>query len=412
MVFLILPYLNVGFLKGNKFNSMNTSIVFNQSVGTPLIKNKFAISKMGLMFLFVFFLFVNKISFSSGLRFPLYGQLVSAGILAVLVANYWQATRSAILFSVFSFFFVFIFYLFVTPISYLRYAQYWMYLLPLFVFPGLTTSKEFSNLLISVSKFSVFLFIALFFIGVGHSLSYGMPRMEGLMSEPSALALPLSITLVYSMFKRNYMLLVISIIGILLTRSPTVGLVSFSSLLLVFVLMSNRKVKVVAIALSVTIMIAGYYLLVLSPPAVLLEIKFFDRLHVGLLSLITLGEAGYNPRVDLTIGIYDYYKDIWNPVFGLGPNAGDLMLQDGLKSFISLPFDVLLSYGLLGFVLYTISIIVVFFKRNNLEEFICLSVLLVYTTINSAQGIFLQMLFLLLIIMKIFPSRNNKVDLQ
>ena len=267
---------------------------------------------------------------------------------------------------------------------------------------------------------SVYLSIILFFLHIGIDLGYSIPRMQGLLSEPSAQALPISVTLLYSMSRNGYkriLMICVSLLAIYLTKSPTVFIVSFISLFFYFISFKQRLIQII---IFLFLLLLIYHSLdILEWIDLFIDNSTLTRVIDGFISIKTLGQVGYNPRV---IGIMQFFKDVTETpfIFYLGrglDSATSYYLNKGtLRYTYNLPSEIMFSLGIVG-VFFYITFILIILKtmlKSYISRILFISIL-VYTTLNSAMGISYQIFMYIyfsymfqILLRNIYNERNNE----
>ncbi|MED5512145.1 MAG: hypothetical protein VYB81_05285 [Pseudomonadota bacterium] len=240
------------------------------------------------------------------------------------------------------------------------------------------TIVAISFLLRSLLGFSVF---------INHG--YLQDRYHALFTEPSAMAIPLSV-LIYDAFKsKNYKWIVFSLFAMFLIKS----LIVFSVFLITvsfFLMVRFFGFRAVSFATLFIIFLSTSFITVES-------ISFIEgyneRLYSGLVSILTLGENGYNPRMITTMSVINMLLDKGQLVLGFGFGVGEChtqYLEWKYDSNILMYF--LFSSGLIGLFLY-LSIILTAFVMINVKskyvfskEFALFIISFFGVLINGAQG--------------------------
>lgn len=249
---------------------------------------------------------------------------------------------------------------------------------------------QYSNKLVRIILFIIPAYIILFYLNVGSTITYGQHRMQGLLSEPSALAFPVAVFFLYALVQKSLYLFVIAVVAIFLSQSPTVILVSFASLLLFF----SFKIRYRYITLLVIVVfLIAFNILDMLKYLKSYEIQVFERLYSGVKFLFTFGEVGYNPRLENLFLAYEHFIN-GNIFIGNGLNSLSYMASqnDMLRDF-NIVFEILYSFGLFGLSIFSILLLLTYqyiknIKNNKIE--IVFSTIVCYTFTNSAQGIAFQ----------------------
>jgi len=234
---------------------------------------------------------------------------------------------------------------------------------------------------------------------------YGSPRVQALMTEPSATAPVIGSGILLSWKRRSYSGLALFIAFGILSRSATVILVVLASMIGVY-LLERGGAKAVLTGIGVFVLgIVGF--IVLGGPDWMIRNNIggdtAERLINGIRFAITLSEQGYNPRM---AGAIELVQQMWKNGFlltGYGLNSADVYFRpltppgEPITRTYSLYLFVLFSYGVIGvLVLLSISITTIFrVARNNRDILYVLIPFLMMSFINSAGG-FISYKFLIL----------------
>jgi len=257
--------------------------------------------------------------------------------------------------------------------------KYLLLLLPALIIPLVISLERYSQTLINLAIFSTILSIVLFLFNIGVDYSYGgYPRMQGFMSEPSAMSLPIGILLVYGVAIKNKYLIFLAFIALILSVSPTVIVVST---IILFIYYLSRLSLLKKIFLIIFLVLIIYFsidilkiFLDLFP-----DVHILHRIYDGLIYAYTGGESGYNTRLDKEYFFQDYIS-----YFGYGLNT----FPTGRDWNIH--FEVLYAFGLIGwsaFIFLSISTYLFLQKRQDIKIVIVFLSVFIYASLNSAQGI-------------------------
>ena len=278
------------------------------------------------------------------------------------------------------------------------YFAYIIYLLPVLLLTSFASKDQFEDSLIHSIAFLVKMSILFYFLGFGHNYSYSFSRMQGFLSEPSALGYPISVFLLWGLCytnKKKVFNILVGIFAIILSKSLIVYITTFFSLFLYNIFISSKKkafLKVIILCLMI------YYSIdILEFINSILNLSTLSRTIEGLRNIKTFGLVGYNPRF---AGIMQFWEDVnvSKPIlwFGRGLNsATPFYLNKGtLRYTYNLPSEIIFSLGLTGLFVYIFLLFLVlkFFGKTKKSKIIIYP-LLVYTTINSAMGISFQIIF-------------------
>lgn len=288
----------------------------------------------------------------------------------------------------------------------------------LYLFPFMLFLHKDSNLVerlqTIVIKFTI-LCIALFFLRIGVDSAYGAKRMQGLMSEPSAIAFCSSLLLVNFLLTKKKLPLFLTFICLLMTNSPTVMLVTAGTFFLYLFFKQNLFIKILIVTITLVLLLNLQNICIFLYDKT--EIYSFNRLALGLEALSSFGKGGYNPRLFTVFYILDNFKytDSFTKLFGIGwASQTYYFTSKGMLANICWWLDIYISFGLVGLSIFLIALFISFFKlksQPSLEKYSFLAIFM-YVTINTAMGIQLQLYFYALLLMifssKIKSSKINK----
>lgn len=298
------------------------------------------------------------------------------------------------------------FYSYGSDSNFLLISKYLIMLTPAFFIPNFLSMSSFSKNFIKLIIIFLMVSIVLYFFNIGVNYSYGgYKRLYGFLSEPSAMALPVSVLLLYSVYTKNKLLLILSIIALLLTKSPTVLVVSITTLLLYYIIqMRNKLFQIILLVLSFSI--AFNIVDILYFFISIFELHVFERLVHGIVNITSLGEAGYNPR----FSIFQEFIENYISLFGYGLNT-----YEGISRVWMLHMEVIYAFGLVGWVLFLLLILFTMRYIYNTDRisFIIVLSTFVYSSVNSARGIaftIIIFIYIMYFIKNIKIKRNLKYE--
>jgi len=267
---------------------------------------------------------------------------------------------------------------------------------------------EFINILTKFVSVTVVLIYVSFFVWKLTGIyfladdGYGFFRPHGLMTEPSAVTAFLSFLLVWSLLSKQYFYGAFVVGAVVLSGSVLALLISFISL--IYFMITSRSVlfKLMFLVLG---MLAIHYLYFFVLEYVPTGTSFADsqilRLKHAIISIMYLGEEGYNPRLNTLMDSIDYMSNNQvSYIFGNGPGSDSFIeFSDIARSSPMLPVYMLFNFGATGLMLYSYYVIKYGFLRFEFNKLNVLFVCLIFTTlINSAQGLLIYQLVLLMIL--------------
>jgi len=293
--------------------------------------------------------------------------------------------------------FIFFLYLPINPASTTGQLRFILFLSPALIIPFYYDYSELSEAFIRVCIFTLLLSILLFYCGIGVSDTYGESnmRMQGLLSEPSAMAIIIAPVFLCGIAYKRIQLLMLSIAGMFLSLSPTVVFVSLASLIVYLFSGVKSFLYKVILAVLITIIFIAFIYILKTGGGDFQGYFVLGRLFDGILNIITLGEAGYNPRFSQSMKMIELLSEKGGVWFGLGFNSADILEERAL----SLLFEMLFSFGAIGLLILILTVLYIIFNSSPSKNFnIAFSSLFVYCFANSAQGITIQILLFILII--------------
>lgn len=357
-------------------------------------KTSFSISLSSLGVLFFILLGTHNLIVDDSV-YKLYGGQIAVVLSTIIFLSYGRARHSQIASFILSYC-VLIIYTFITPLSVIEYWRFLFYLIPLFIIPWVFSLNTLIKVIFAAAFFLLISALFLYLMGIGASTGYGYTRLEGVMSEPSAVALPASLIFLYALKRKNALLLALSVVCGILSMSATVFFTAVTSLLIYTTMKARKSFTRAIIFLAGT---SSFISLLYAYSFHFAESKIFilKRIQTESQFIFSLGEEGYSRRGQAFFKIFDYFKDEWNPVYGIGLGASDLLNEVEL-GIIPLFIDIPISFGILGLIVYVSAIALFFLNSRNDYANIIFSVFLVYTTINTASGIFFKIPLIMIII--------------
>lgn len=350
-----------------------------------------------------FSIYANTLLFQ-GIEYPLYGYVFFILYSLVFFFIRGKVRGSQLVFFI-GIFLLFSAYVFTNPASLADQFHYFAMLIPLFVFPWFFDSRLLCHVIYKASLFAVVIFLILFAFGIGVDRSYGSPRLQGLMSEPSALSFPVTVVVFYAIISKKYVVLSIGLISIYLSASVMAMIIPvFSFFVMVLMSLKSKIAKFVFLSLFPLV----FYGVISLIKTLDVEILIFRRLQQGFLSLLSFGQEGYNPRVDHLVSLFDRLVSNDALLLGMGPNSASAIRYDDFIRSFSFPFEILISFGFLGLTCFLFVILFVMFNSNDKKFNATYSSAMVYVFLNSAMGITLQVLFLILTISFFVKGKQKK----
>jgi hypothetical protein len=349
-----------------------------------------------LLFIYFLFLFVHTLHMGAN-KTLLFGYLVSICTLLLYVLNKQRVNKKGgyVLLFLFLSFFLYL----KSDLNYINsQLKYWVYLVPLIIVPFICNSKDFNSILCKACLLTLIISVSLFILGIGIDTGYGFPRMHGLLSEPSALSLPISVVLLNGIFYKKKKYILISLFCILLTGSLMTVIITFFSYLM-YLFITRRLLSRVLLTAVFLFFLWSLFILI-DYLAQLGTYPSISRLQQGIVFIQTFGANGHNPRFFSVLEVISYIQEN-NFLYGGGINGAEKYIEvtSNLRD-LNLWLEILLSFGIVGTALFFVFLLVyVFFNKYvfSKDEAIILSSITVYCFLNSAQGIVFQSLFFIIL---------------
>jgi hypothetical protein len=244
---------------------------------------------------------------------------------------------------------------------------------------------NFVNILEDVFFKYLLLIVPLFFIGIGIDDAGGTSRIQGLMSEPSALSLILNFLLWTYLTRKNYKKLTLVILVCLLTFS----LVVYAQIILFYLLrlFFDRKFK--SFFKLILIGVTTLFILI-SFQNIESENWLINKISSAVNHTLSGGTEGKNSRsVDISRLIDEQNRNDLSYWIGNGPNYGVYYYssREMLTNTQNMPSIFFFNFGIFGFI---IGLFWIFYALNKLRKSIYYFLLLSsvsYSLINTASGI-------------------------
>lgn len=283
----------------------------------------------------------------------------------------------------------------------------------LYTFVAILLGAEFSKNDLSSTMEKMFfsyiiLALILFSLGIGVDADFFSGRIQGLTSEPSALALIITYVFWQMYYKKKYGKLLLVLAAAILTFSLTV----YACVLLHIIVRKLLQLRRLSDYVKGAIFLTGgaYCLLVVS------ELSFENPLAAKVVDAathtISLGERGRNTRAIDTESFFDaQHQDGFSYWLGNGPSSSVVYYKtnDTLAVARNLPTTILFDFGVVG-VAFLISIIFLCLKRIRQSSYFSLFVAaLTYCMINGAAGFVNDIYLFSLISYSFMTNKENRL---
>lgn len=312
-----------------------------------------------------------------------------------------------------------------SPLSFNDYAMYFLKYLSLFAiiiifFSDLTDVDLVEKTIVRFFKFyiliSLFLWTISFLtpIKIGVEVNWGIPRMQGLLSEPSNMSHFLPMMFVLNFINKQWKWLFLSIICIVLTYSPTVYLCTLLTVMLWLLIKTKLITRLI---LLITCLISNYliysYGFILSDFLRSKDFIQLSRLIDGISYIFGNETISGNARAELSnLGVeFLNTYNLWWTGSGFGSskaiadNFSETQMLFDMSNWLSLVlwFGLIPTAILISITVYAISIANP--KRTITIFFLGLTV---STSLNSG-GVYYQSLFFLILFLIL--SKNIKAPI-
>lgn len=247
---------------------------------------------------------------------------------------------------------------------------------------------------------------------------YGYHRPHALFSEPSACSLFLCYGFLKSYSTRQYFNAFFVLVAIFISGSLLALIIAF--LVFIYKYLNDRPAIYVLVFLTIvfSFIYVGYDQLVNYSPTGAMWDSQILRLRQAVISIETLGEDGYNPRLNTAVDMFVFMNEVplsW--LIGFGPGADTyLPFSDVASSGSSIITLLLFNFGFACLVAYFIFTVILINRIVGGTSFWFFAVSVFSTTaLNSAQGLLIYQLILFVLFLgfnyeetKLSSSRSGK----
>lgn len=279
-------------------------------------------------------------------------------------------------------------------------ATYLSMVVPLFlvglIFPPQITHRLLEAVCQHVLVFYVFIYSLPMDLGVDYS--YGYSRLQGFLSEPSALALPVAILGLAAVRRKSIFSLALVATVTYLAKSPTV-MVILATCLLLLVLIRINFLAILLSAFSALLLLPYTYVrsqfltILISLVEMLRDMGMpLYRVQQGLLFVQSAGEVGRNTRFD-----NNFFESGYFSYWGHGLNN---FFEEDLRDW---NFHLELMYGVGGIgwglcIVWIVTVLARAGRRNDLQWLFLVTLsVFVYVSLNSAMGLAFHGVFFLML---------------
>jgi hypothetical protein len=220
---------------------------------------------------------------------------------------------------------------------------------------------------------------------------YGTPRLQGLLSEPSAWAPFMPSLLLLALGRRRYIWAAIFVVAAALTKSPTILLGMALAVPAYYALAARRRSHRLTVFVSVTTAYTALICWLQSvsidrPLSTGLVDQFVFRLASGVHAMESGGTEGRNDRFSGTQSIiHDLATHGWLAA-GIGPGAEGYILEHHRLGPNALPVYLLACFGIIGVLVFAVLVVIAAVRLRKFESFRIFLPFIVASLINSADG--------------------------
>ncbi|WP_212996797.1 hypothetical protein [Winogradskya consettensis] len=240
---------------------------------------------------------------------------------------------------------------------------------------------------------------------------YGTPRLQGLLSEPSAWAPFVSALLLLALARRRRLWVGFFLLAAVLTKSPTVLLSTVGSLAAWYVLIRRRSTT--RYAMLAGLLVAGTIAVnwlkgidIYRPLSSSLVDQFVVRLASGVHAVTSGGVTGRNDRFTSTQAVIDEMALrgwLWT---GIGPGSeGYILGSTGLLPN-ALPVYVMASFGILGVIVLMGMLVRTIIRLRTRASLGLFLAFIIASMINSAGGWEFYKFVIVAVVVAGIPARS------
>jgi hypothetical protein len=343
--------------------------------------NKISIFKVSIFLT----LCIELTSAPKGISFPIFGNIIGFVFLFFLLIRNITQVILTLVFTIF----IFLFYLLYNPNYYINSFEPYkalFYALVAILFSVEYRKKDMIKILTQVFFNYLILITILYFLGYGIDDAGGSLRIQGLMSEPSALSLILCFLFWFYIKEKNYKKLFFVLFVSLLTMSLTVYIhfVLFYFVRLVLNLNSKSFIKLTIL-----------FFLILLSYVLLINIQsdywLINKLQDAILFIQSGGMEGKNTRIIEKSIIYDdQNQSSLSFYIGNGPNFGVYyytVIRGMVTNTHNLIIILFFNFGIIGAAIGVIWLLFSFIRMRKSHYSILFISAATYSLINTASGI-------------------------
>jgi hypothetical protein len=220
---------------------------------------------------------------------------------------------------------------------------------------------------------------------------YGTPRLQGLLSEPSAWAPFMPALVLLSLDRRRYVAAAVPLVAAALTKSPTVVVGLALSIPAYYALADRwRARRPLVLALSAGVGALAAYRLVHVNTHAPLSASFYDqvlvRLAGGVENVTSGGTLGTNDRFAITRAVFEELANHGWLAAGIGPGSERYLQQTTGMVPNSLATYVLSSFGIVGLLLLAALLVRTVVRSRAARSLMVFLPFIAISFVNSADG--------------------------
>jgi hypothetical protein len=338
--------------------------------------------------------------------FPIYGNVIGFVFLFLLFLKNFKNSLTIVILNLF----LFIFYFLINPTYFLVSTEPYkalFYIIIAVLFSSDLNKYNYNEILYSVLKKYLILIILLFFLGFGIDQAGYAIRIQGLMSEPSALSFILCFLLLKSVQIKEYKIFILTIFVSLLTFSISVYIHIF--LIYLFKIFQRVTVKTLLKIGLITIFLVSFFTTITQ---IKMDNWLLNKFQDAIEFTTSGGNAVKNTRaMDMDRLFIEQNNSSTSFLLGNGPGYSVYYYQirDMLTNTHNIFAIIFFDFGLIGLFSIIILFVFSFYRLSNsiyFDLFICI---LTYSLINTASGIVNEIYLYILIFysLKYFNLKNS-----
>jgi hypothetical protein len=352
-------------------------------------------------------LFLEITNTNYDLTIKIYGNIIGFTILIAVLSNYIKKSQLTIAIATL----IYVFYIIINPHYFINeidpYKAYLYTILAIILAKGLKNEEIIAWIKDVFYNYTKIILILFLFFNIGVDQVGLTSRMQGLMSEPSALSLILTFLFINFIEQKEIKKLIIVLIASFVTYS----LIVYINIILSYIIykISLKKKKFIIMWVILFILFASIIVKILSN--IETENWIIQKASLATKYIISLGEeGGYSRAINISVLIEEQYRTNYSWLIGNGPFYGVTYFRerDMLTMTHNVPSILFFDYGIIGLIMgifWTAFALIVFTKTKYSILFIST---LVYCLINTASGIINDIYFFSLLFLSLILTNKKK----